>query len=236
MQKLDRFLDRLESADKPNDIQGIIEALQASYSVENVVYHALNLDTGPFAALTYTEDWMQHYHNRDYIHVDPVVKAATQQFHPLDWSRLDWSSRGSKAFLGEAIDAGVGTQGLSIPIRGRNGQFALFTINNSDSDAAWQKFVGENQRDMMLIAHHVHQKADDITSSQKAGIISRLSKREIDALTWLARGMTRAEAAEKMKISEGTFRVYVDTCRHKLGALNLPHAVAIAQSHTLILP
>ena len=236
MQKLDRFLGQLEKADNPNEIQTIIEALQDSYSVENVVYHALNLDTGPFAALTYTEDWMQHYHNQDYIHVDPVVKTATQQFHPLNWNTLDWSSQGSKAFLGEAIDAGVGTQGLSIPIRGRKGQFALFTINNTESDTAWAKFVEENLADVILIAHHVHHKADEVTRRHKDEFITRLSKREVDALTWLARGMTRAEAAEKMQISEGTLRVYIDTCRHKLGALNMPHAIAIAQSNTLILP
>jgi len=234
--KLDAFLGELENVNEAGDIQGMIEALQGTYSVANVVYHALNLDGGPFAALTYTQDWMAHYQNRKYIRVDPVVKKATQQFHPLDWNRLDWSSRGSKAFLGDAISAGVGNQGLSIPIRGRNGQFALFTINDNESDETWSKFVGENQRDMMLISHHIHQKANELLCREDEQNIVKLSMREVDALTYLARGLSRAKAAEKMQLSEHTLRVYIDTARHKLGGLNLIHAISIAQSKSLIMP
>ena len=236
MTKLDTFLGKLETVNEAGGIQGMIEALQNTYSVANVVYHALNLDAGPFAALTYTQDWMAHYQNQKYIRVDPVVKKATQQFHPLDWNRLDWSSRGSKAFLGDAINAGVGNQGLSIPIRGKNGQFALFTINDNENDATWSKFVDENQRDMMLISHHIHQKANELLCREDEQNLAKLSMREVDALTYLARGLSRAKAAEKMQLSEHTLRVYIDTARHKLGGLNLIHAISIAQSKSLIMP
>ncbi len=234
--KLDSFLGQLETVNKAGNIQGMIEALQNTYSVANVVYHALNLDEGPFVALTYSRKWMAHYQNKKYIRVDPVVKKATQQFHPLDWNRLDWSSRGSKAFLGDAISAGVGNQGLSIPIRGRNGQFALFTINDNESDANWSKFVAENQRDMMLISHHLHQKANEILCREDEPELAKLSVREADALTYLSRGLNRAKVAEKMQISEHTLRVYIDAARHKLGGLNLIHAISIAQSKSLIMP
>ena len=236
MTKLDAFLGKLENVNEAGDIQGMIEALQSTYSVANVVYHALNLDDGPFAALTYTQDWMAHYQNQKYIRVDPVVKKATQQFHPLDWNRLDWSSRGSKAFLGDAVSAGVGNQGLSIPIRGKNSQFALFTINDNERDATWSKFVGEHQRDMMLISHHIHQKANDLLCNEVDENLAKLSMREVDALTYLARGLSRAKAAEKMQLSEHTLRVYIDTARHKLGGINLIHAISIAQSKSLIMP
>ena len=236
MSRMEAFIGQLEHVKTPTDIQSMIEALQSTYSVSNVVYHALNLDDQPFAALTYTEDWMQQYQGQKFIRVDPVVKRATQQFHPLDWNKLDWSSRGSTAFLGEAINAGVGNQGLSMPIRGRNGQFALFTINNEDNDASWAKFVKENQRDMLLISHHIHQKANELMCRQEEDIYTKLSMREVDVLTWLARGLSRASVAEKLQISEHTLRVYIDTSRHKLRALNLVHAVSIAQSKLLILP
>ncbi|MEM6465224.1 MAG: helix-turn-helix transcriptional regulator, partial [Pseudomonadota bacterium] len=52
--------------------------------------------------------------------------------------------------------------------------------------------------------------------------------RERDVLTLLGLGQSRAQAADRLKISEHTFRVYVDTARHKLGALNTTHAVAVA--------
>jgi DNA-binding CsgD family transcriptional regulator len=58
--------------------------------------------------------------------------------------------------------------------------------------------------------------------------IQKLSPRERDVLTMIAAGRTRAQIADALKISESTLRVYIDSARHKLGALNAFHAVAIA--------
>ena len=38
----------------------------------------------------------------------------------------------------------------------------------------------------------------------------------------------RAQAALELEISENTLRVYIESARHKLGALNTTHAVARA--------
>ena len=44
----------------------------------------------------------------------------------------------------------------------------------------------------------------------------------------MAAGRSRAQIADRLKISESTLRVYLDSARHKLGGLNAFHAVAIA--------
>ena len=49
-----------------------------------------------------------------------------------------------------------------------------------------------------------------------------------DALALMAEGRSRAQVAHKLKISESTLRVYLDSARHKLGGLNAVHAVALA--------
>lgn len=53
-------------------------------------------------------------------------------------------------------------------------------------------------------------------------------------MTMLAIGLSRAQAADKLSISEHTLRVYVESARFKLGALNTTHAVARALSRGLI--
>ena len=63
---------------------------------------------------------------------------------------------------------------------------------------------------------------------------SALSPREIDAMTLLAMGYSRAQVAETLSISEHTLRVYIESARFKLGALNTTHAVARAMSRGLI--
>ncbi|MEO1364155.1 MAG: helix-turn-helix transcriptional regulator, partial [Pseudomonadota bacterium] len=61
-----------------------------------------------------------------------------------------------------------------------------------------------------------------------------LSPREIDAMTLLAVGYSRAQVADSLSISEHTLRVYIESARHKLGAHNTTHAVARAISQGLI--
>jgi len=152
----------------------------------------------------------------------------------MDWKQLDWSARGSREFLGEAIAAGVCNQGLSVPIRGPNGQFALFTINDNCSDASWEKFSKEYKRDMMLISHYIHRRVVDIIVPEQDTDRRDLSPRETDSLKYLALGLSRGQISERLKISEHTLRVYIDSARAKLGALNTIHAVTTAFSRGLI--
>jgi len=53
-------------------------------------------------------------------------------------------------------------------------------------------------------------------------------------MTLLAVGYSRAQVAETLSISEHTLRVYVESARFKLGAMNTTHAVARALSRGLI--
>ncbi len=234
MTKLEAFLDALEKSQTADDIQSSVEAVRDAYGISNAVYHAVNVGPRPYAALTYSPEWMQYYHDQKYVQVDPVVSGAMRQFHPMEWKQLDWSSKGSREFLGEAISAGVASQGISIPIRGPNGQFALFTVNDNCGDASWEKFSGEHKRDMMLISHFIHKKVVDIFVPEDEQSMARLSPREKDTLKYLSLGLNRGQISEKLKISEHTLRVYIDSARHKLGALNTVHAVITAYSKGLL--
>ena len=232
--KLETFLEALERSQTPDDIQSMVVALRESYGISNAVYHAVNVGPQPYAALTYTPEWMQYYHDQRYVQVDPVVKGALQKFHPMDWKQLDWSTKGSREFLGEANAAGVANQGLTVPIRGPNGQFALFTVNDTCRDDSWEKFSKEYKRDMMLISHYLHRRVVDIMLPKSDEDLQTLSPRETDTLKYLSLGYTRGQISEKLSISEHTLRVYVDSARHKLGALNTIHAVTTAFSRGLI--
>lgn len=53
-------------------------------------------------------------------------------------------------------------------------------------------------------------------------------------MTLLALGHSRAQVADELSISEHTVRVYIESARFKLGAMNTTHAVARALSRGLI--
>ncbi len=234
MKRLEGFIERVQQATSLDELREIILALRDTFEVEHLVYHSLNSTGRPYAALTYADDWVARYLEREYARVDPVVLGCLRRFHPVDWKRLDWSGKASKLFLGEAIEMGVGNQGLSVPIRGPNGQFALFSLNHRATDAAWARQSDDLLRDLILAAHFVNQKALELERGTDERPQAALSPRETDVLTLLAMGMSRAQVAESLSISEHTLRAYVESARFKLGAQNTTHAVARALARGLL--
>ena len=242
-----------ESLSDPVSIENLgllIDRIRDVFDVAHVAYHAftlgqtytahssagglLNADAGVWrregssvAAFSYGTQWGQRYEEQEYWRIDPVVDSALKSFVPIDWKKADWSSKRRRQFLKEAVDVGVGTQGYTIPIRGPDGQFAIFTINKNCPDEEWQRYVDEHKSDFLVVAHFFHQKVLEVERIFGPPPTVQLSGREKEALTHLSTGKSRAQAAHHMKISENTIRIYLDSARHKLGALNTVHAVAV---------
>lgn len=230
----ERFIEGLEQAQTLEDLQERAEALRDYYSVDHIVYHWVSSKGEQYGCGTYDRAWAELYMDRDYLRVDPVVIGCYSRFHPVDWKRLDWSSKGARDFFKEAQKYGVGNQGFSIPIRGPNGQFALFTVNHSCGDAEWEAFCNKHRRELILLAHLFNQKALEFEGIAEKGPRKGLSPREIDAMTLLAVGYSRAQVADSLSISEHTLRVYIESARFKLGAMNTTHAVARAMQQGYI--
>ncbi len=234
MVTLESFLSRLNQVGTLDDLDNAILSLSDELNVEHVVYHSVNSSGDQYAVTTYEPVWVDQYLGNDYARIDPVVQACLRRFHPVDWKRLDWSGRAARGFMHEAVDAGVGNQGFSIPIRGPSGQFALFTVSSTDKDDTWAKYTDDYTRALILASHYVNQKALEIEKGTDQADIVSLSPRETDALTMLALGYNRAQAADSLSISEHTLRVYIESARFKLAAMNTTHAVARAMNQGLL--
>ncbi|WP_233495520.1 helix-turn-helix transcriptional regulator [Rhodosalinus halophilus] len=232
--RLESILERLDAATAPDDLQAAIEALRAHYAVDHLVYHWVSPDGEQYGCGTYPRAWVERYLERGYLRIDPVIQGCYRRFHPVDWKRLDWSSRAVRAFLRDARDHGLGRQGFSVPIRGPAGQFALFTVNHDCDDTAWAVFTAAHCRELILVAHAFNRKALEFEAGRLPEHQAQLSPRELDAMTLLAIGYSRAQVADTLSISEHTLRAYIESARFKLGALNTTHAVARAMSRGLI--
>ncbi|WP_233128113.1 helix-turn-helix transcriptional regulator [Brevirhabdus pacifica] len=257
---METFIEHVLAATTLDDLDGLITTLRDVYEVDHLVYHSVSGAGEQYAILTYEDAWVDHYLSQHYERLDPVVRGCFSCFTALNWKDLDWSGRTVQNFLHEARDAGVGNQGLSVPVRGPNGQFALFSVNCSATDDQWEKFSRRSQQDMLLIAHYINNRAQQIavtrpeprrpgagpapgerpqsgawlTGADAAPAAVTLSPREADVLTLLALGWSRAQAAERLKISEHTLRAYLESARMKLGGSNVTHAVANALTRGLI--
>jgi LuxR family quorum sensing-dependent transcriptional regulator len=64
----------------------------------------------------------------------------------------------------------------------------------------------------------------------------KLTPREAEVLTWVARGKSAWEIGEILQITQRTVDEHVQTAVRKLGAMNRTHAVALAIRDRLIVP
>ncbi len=229
------LLDEVGETGDLNTLESKIAQMRDIIGAQHLLYHWINTRGGIVGAGTYGESWRRHYINEDYQKHDPVVRSALSSFHPVQWSRLDWSPKRAKLLLQDAQDAQIGNHGVTVPIHGPNGQFAHFTATLNGTAADWSRFLDQHGRSLILMGHFFNEKAIELTLGAARPAAAELSPREIDALTFLAMGYTRGHAADTLGISEHTLRVYIESARSKLNALNTTHAIAQALKQGLLL-
>lgn len=233
-QQMEAFLERVEQCKTLWELNDEVAGLRSLFQVDHAVYHSVKTTGEPYALATYSQPWSEHYQKETLYRIDPVVLSAFQRFTPYDWKSLDWGKKPARRFFMEALDGGVGNQGLSVPIRGPNGEFALFSLSHLCSDSEWTRFLQSNMADLLFVGHVLHQAVRRLEHSDDDLSYVTLSPRETEALRHLGVGLNRGQVAEKLQISEHTLRVYIESARFKLGAANTTHAVAKALSQGLI--
>ncbi|RFP88865.1 LuxR family transcriptional regulator [Rhodobacteraceae bacterium 63075] len=225
----------MEQASDLAELQALSERMRDYFGVDHLVYHWVSGTGEQYGCGTYDPAWVARYLEKDYLRIDPVVQSCYQRFHPVDWKQLNWSGKPVRDFQRDAMDHGVGNQGFTVPVRGPSGQFAIFTVSHSCDDCTWHAFIENNRRELILAAHYFNQKALEFEPDRAPDAAMHLSPREVDAMTFLAMGYSRAQVADTLSISEHTLRVYIESARHKLGAANTTHAVARSLQQGLII-
>lgn len=234
--ELEAVLERLQTTKSIEELHVWIHELRDALNVDHVIYHTGNIRGEQVGAFTYPLDWVRHYIEKDYQATDPVLVASARRFHPLDWKTLDWSAPQARQMMRDSQAAGLGNQGWSIPIWGPSGEFAIFTVNHKANDVEWADYTRANAKDLLLASHLVHQQAKRIINNEVEPPTTDLSPREREVLSRLSLGESRARVADALNISENTLRAYIDSARHKLGAANVTHAVALATARGMIVP
>ncbi len=235
----DLSISEIEGISSEAELRAFLRSLLLRYNVKHCVYHAVALPQvdrpNPVLLLTYPGEWVERYVGENYFAIDPVVAAGATSLLPIDWSFLDKRGPGAKRVFGEASELGVGTHGLTFPIRGATGDHALFTITSDAGDAEWKRLKNIYLRDFQVLGHFIHGKVLEFEHGVSAPI-KQLSSRERECLNWAARGKTNKEIGRQLGISERVVRAYFESARHKLNCLNRGHVLARAVSLRIIGP
>ncbi|WP_250463647.1 helix-turn-helix transcriptional regulator [Microbulbifer litoralis] len=192
------------------------------------------LTKSPFVFGNYPDDWIQHYFESDYIHVDPTIQHCRERVTPYIWPPTGQIRKPGKIreFFNEARQFRL-LRGITFPLHGPGKYRGLFSV-------ALDHFVSERDVSelapcMMLMGSMVHEKIITILDGDQESSDRQLTPREQECLTWAAIGKSSWEIGKLLKITERTVNFHLGNAGRKLGVASRQSAVAHAVSRGLII-
>lgn len=238
---IDTFVREIDSAQYLDDILKIIDKHIRRLGFEFFTYWLLWPKDGPRKPLyltNYPGEWTEHYLKNDYKSDDMIGRYAALSMRPFTWdmvsSQYQFTERQELVFR-EGADIGLRAGG-SVPIHGPKNAKAAFSVSSDIDEQAFKKLFAEKRHELHLIATYAHEKIMSLNLDRVPKSLKTLTAREIEILTWAARGKTRWEIGEIFSVSEETVKSHYKNIFRKLDTVNQTHAIAIALINGLIIP
>lgn len=236
------FVDQIVKLDDLKALTAVyqqtVRALGFSYFTYHIVKvlgvgdHLMYIDT------TYPDEWVKRYIDKDYVHLDPVVEEGSSSKVPFEWSKVaepGLLDRRQREFFKEAADFGI-ANGITVPIHGHR-SFAMMSMVADGSPKESSRNIDEHRHLVQLLTLYFHNHAGGmLLESYLEKDRPKLTNREIECLTWTARGKTSWEISVILSISESTAIAHIENAKKKLGVMNKPHAVVKAVMMGLLDP
>ncbi len=218
------------------ELRQSLEQLCAEFGLDHAAYAGFNpVDNSIHGVVTYPDAWKLHYVEQAFETIDPTLAAAATSTSVIDWHRLKPTDDFQRVFR-DAAEFGIGSTGLTIPVRGAYGDSGAFSVVRKCSEAEWKQQRAEIISGLQMRAANFH---DRIMRQGRSMFFMRqpnLSAREKEVLQWVAAGKSQTDIGTILSISTRTVEVHLRSAREKLGALTTSHAVARAIGMEIIYP
>lgn len=236
--RLSQAIGELQALTRFDEFPGALRALTTRYGVSHMTFLVVRTAAGtpavPCCCTTYSQTWLAAYFDNDYLTIDPVIGIARWGFLPVDWSTLGRRSLRVKRLFEEARAHGVGPNGLTVPVRGANGERCLFSVTSDQSRSEWSAICMSNLHDFHILSFYLSEKVLALAGLRRPPLVRDLSRRERQCLQLLASGKIYKQIAATLGISESAVRLYMRSARRKLNAATSYHAVAKASYLELV--
>ena len=241
LSEIDDVLGAIDDADSLDQVRAVLLSKTARLGFDNFAYWLLWPIEGrriPFFLGSYPPDWVRHYTSSDFKSSDIIANHCAMSLRPFLWDELRRRyqlSAPQKLVFTDARDVGLKVGG-SIPIHGPREAVAAFSVASDGPDGAFAALFHRHRHELQLIATYAHEKIMQLWLAAPAALNARLTARELEVLTWTAKGKTRWEIGEILHISEETVKKHLNNASTRLQACNKTHAVAVALMQGIILP
>lgn len=236
---IEQFESRANSAESLDELASLFGACARELDVQHFLYVAADL---PFAhsdemfILSNTKTEWQAYYTESSAHLrDPVVRAGLQSVVFVDWApqaQQENISKEQREFLQDASRYGL-RYVAAVPLHGPCPARAVLCLLREQSN---KESLEENLfDDFQLLGLKLH----DAVRRLRFGDVedddpSDLTVRELECVSWSARGKTSWETAVILEVTEPTVNFHLTNAMRKLGSVTRPHAVARAVALGLI--
>jgi len=179
------------------------------------------------------DGWPARYMQKKYVLIDPTIRYLGHARRGFSWAEAipafqsDPHRRRMQSMMIDALKFGL-QGGYIFPIHGRRGLMGNLTVGGRQVDL--------NALEMSLmdalakaVFWRLLELSDPIVNEELSSAVDvQLTRREMEALSFLADGMTSNEIAAVLNLSNHTVDWYMNALQVKLKAKNRHHAVAIA--------
>lgn len=187
----------------------------------------------------YPPEWRERYDSNNYVALDPVVRHCWSESRPVFWEKLQYSEGRlgvqERKVMAEAAEFGL-RHGISVPIHGAGAEGCMLSLASTERR---EGFGVLHEAGLQMVVHAMHEVTKRIisrTESHQSNQFDSLSPREIECLSWTAKGKTSWAIARILDVSENTVTFHLRNAIKKLEATNRSQAVAKAIALSKITP
>lgn len=238
---VDSFIEAIDLADSLDKILSVLQRHLLRMGFEQFTYWLMWQPDGTRASLwltTYPEEWIKYYLENKFDSHDLVARYGAVHNRPYEWAEVKRKfnlTPSQKIVFGESAAAGLKVGG-SVPIHGPGAAKAMLSVANNSSEEVFQKIFIEKRHELHLISTYAHEKIISLNLHKESKTDIKLTAREIEILTWTAKGKTRWEISRLLEISEETVKKHIENACKKLNTNNKTQATAVAIMNGLIIP
>lgn len=236
------LLERLQKAESMSELPGILEAISNIVEFDYFLFGLALPNSITHSDIlmydNYPSEWRRCYDEAGYAKRDPIVQYSISNYMPVTWSQISDSKDFSKndlKIMWEAEASGL-KAGFSLPIHGTVGEFGMISFASArDTDEQRLKYAEAIPVIQMLVPA-IQDAVKRLRVAEDKDPPAKLTKREIECLTWATEGKSSWEISQILGCSERTAIFHLSNAATKLGATNRYQAISKALLSGVINP
>ena len=228
---MQQYFDHIDGLDEIGAMLEFARDVCNEQGVVRMSYHITPAFDGPTSETTavyahgFSREWLELYDQSDFRSSDPIPRRVLEAGKMMTWQeamRVEGNSSANVAYF-KAMEEYRVVHGFGIPLYGPRSRDAYAGFD-------FGKPVTEVERDKLGVVRSVAQAGHQriCLLLDRADDVPQLSEREVEVLTWAARGKSNSSIATILDISPDTAKTYSKRIYSKLDVSDRVGAVVKA--------